>query len=55
MTEQEIRHKAAELAWECRAIQRKGNWTTRAWNDQVRLAIRHYLANTRRFLRANPE
>lgn len=53
MTEQQIRNKAAELAREIRAIERTGDWTIRAWNNQVRSAIRGYINNTRYFWRAN--
>lgn len=53
MTEQDIRNKAAELAREVRAIAHQGSWSIRAWNNQVRIAIRGYIRNTRQFLRAN--
>jgi hypothetical protein len=43
------RNSAAELAREVRAIKRVGDWTIRQWNDQVRIAIRNYLENMRRF------
>lgn len=55
MTEQQIRDKAAELIREIRAIHRKGDWSIKAWNDQARSAARHYIANTRHFLRVNTE
>ena len=55
MTEQDIRDKAAQLIREIRAIHRKGDWSLKAWNDQARLAARHYIINTRRFLRVNAE
>jgi hypothetical protein len=53
MTNQDIRNKAAELAREVRAIKRKGDWSIRAWNQQVRIAVRNYIKNTEHFLRAN--
>lgn len=55
MTEQDIRNKAAELARECRAIDRKGKWSIKEWNDQVRSTVRYYMDNIRRFINANQE
>jgi hypothetical protein len=53
MTEQELRSNAAQLAREIRAMERKGDWSIRQWNRQVRLAVRGYMRNTLQFLRSN--
>lgn len=55
MTESQLRKKAADLARDCRRFPLKGDWSRKAWNDQVRITIRHYIENTRRFLAANKE
>jgi len=49
MNEKELRRKAARLARECRAIERKGDWTIKGWNDQVRATVQGYMKNTRYF------
>lgn len=49
----QLRNKAAELARECRAINKSGNWSIKEWNDQVRSTIRNYMKNTLRFNRAH--
>lgn len=53
MNERELRRKAAELARECRAINKSGSWTIKAWNEGVRMTIRHYMSSTRRFCRVH--
>jgi hypothetical protein len=53
MNMKQLRKSAAELARDCRKIERKGEWTTREWNDQVRSAIRNYMNNALRFHRAH--
>jgi hypothetical protein len=54
MTERELRQKAAELARECRAIKSTDAWwTIRRRNHSVRMTIRHYMSNTRRFCRVH--
>jgi len=53
MTNQEIRDNAAQLAREVHAMERKGDWSIRQWNRQVRIAVRSYMRNTVHFLRAN--
>lgn len=52
-SEQRIRRNAAGLARDVRRIELAGDWTRREWNNQVRIAIRQYISNTRKFLRAN--
>lgn len=55
MNEAQLRKNAAELARDIRRIPLLGNWTRKQWNDKVRVTIRHYLANMRRFFAANKE
>lgn len=51
------RRHAAQLARDCRAMRNDKNrpweWSTREWNNQVRITVRHYLHNVARFRRAN--
>lgn len=43
------RKEAADLARDIRRMPRKGDWTTREWNKQVRITVRHYMDNMIRF------
>lgn len=53
MNERQLRQKAAELAWDCRRIDRSGSWTIREWNDSLRNTLRTFMANMRRFHRVH--
>lgn len=54
MDETAIRKAAASLAWECRQIHRKGDWTIREWNASIRRTVRSSMNNIRNFHRRNP-
>jgi hypothetical protein len=53
MNEKQLRQYAAELARDCRKIERKGDWTIREWNHSIRASVRVYMRNTRRFHRVH--
>lgn len=49
MNMRQLRKSAAELARDCRKLERKGEWTTKEWNNKVRSTARNYMNNTLRF------
>ena len=53
MNMRQLRKSAAELARDCRTIERKGEWTIKEWNDKVRSTARHYMKNTLHFHRVH--
>ena len=53
MNMRQLRKSAAELARDCRTIERKGEWTTKEWNDKTRSTVRNYMNNTLRFHRVH--
>lgn len=53
MNRQQLRKNAAELARDCRTIERKGLWTIREWNHSIRLTVKHYMRNVERFHRVH--
>jgi hypothetical protein len=53
MNEKTLRKLAAELARDCRSIDKQGNWSIRDWNNRVRRTYRNYMTSTRTFHRVH--
>ena len=53
MNERQLRQKAAELARDCRKIEKSGAWTIRDWNRSVRTTVHLFMDNMRHWARVN--
>lgn len=53
MNMRQLRKSAAELARDCRTIERTGVWSIKEWNDSVRSTVRNYMKNTLHFHRVH--
>ena len=49
MNHKMLRQQAAQLARECRAIDRLGQWSIREWNHSVRRTVEIFMVSTIRF------